>query len=95
MLAILAMLAPKWALRVAPGGSAPPFPYAPLHGPSASGRDGKAGASAELESMVGVMTVFVLDVKKGTFARCGIRGHFGVALTAGGGDRNAAGKHAG
>jgi len=28
VLAVLAMLAPKWALRVAPGGSAPPIPSA-------------------------------------------------------------------
>jgi hypothetical protein len=28
MLAVLAMLAPKWRLRVAPGGSAPPIPSA-------------------------------------------------------------------
>ena len=32
VLAILAMLALKGALRVAPGGSAPPIPSAPPHG---------------------------------------------------------------
>ena len=32
MLAVLAMLAPKAALRVAPGGSAPLFPSAPRRG---------------------------------------------------------------
>ena len=41
MLAILAMLALKGALRVAPGGSAPRFPFAPRHGTGFSGRDGK------------------------------------------------------
>ena len=41
VLAILAMLAPKRALRVAPGGSAPLFPSAPRHGAGCSGRDGK------------------------------------------------------
>jgi len=47
VLAVLAMLAPKWALRVAAGGSAPPIP--PLCAASLllSGRDGKAGALTE------------------------------------------------
>jgi hypothetical protein len=55
VLAILAMLALKDALRVAPGGSAPLFPFAPHHGDGIPGRDGKAGASAELESLAGVI----------------------------------------
>jgi hypothetical protein len=57
VLAVLAMLAPKWALRVAPGGSdwsalRGPIPSPPLRAVSLSlsGRDGKAGASTELES---------------------------------------------
>lgn len=54
VLDVLAMLALKDALRVAPGGSAPLFPFAPRHGPRCSGRDGKAGASAEPQSRVGV-----------------------------------------
>ena len=43
MLAILAMLARKGALRVAPGGSAPPIPCAPLRGFGAvrSGRESR------------------------------------------------------
>jgi len=41
VLAILAMLALKGALRVAPGVSAPPIPSAPLHGNEFSGRDVK------------------------------------------------------
>ena len=52
MLAILAMLAPKGALRVAPGGSALPIPFVPLHGLLLPGRDGKAGAPIEQESWV-------------------------------------------
>ena len=52
VLAVLAMLAPKRALRVAPGGSAPPIHRAQPHASAASGRDGKAGTTAELESMV-------------------------------------------
>ena len=50
MLAMLAMLALKGALRVAPGGSAPPIPCAPLRGDCWIGRDGKAGVSVELKS---------------------------------------------
>ena len=50
MLAVLAMLAPKWALRVAPGGSAPPIPSAARRVMLSSGRDGKAGVSTEPES---------------------------------------------
>ena len=53
MLTVLAMLAPKWALRVAPGGSAPPIPSAARRDMLSSGRDGKAGASTELESWPG------------------------------------------
>jgi hypothetical protein len=55
VLTILAMLAPKKTLRVAPGGSAPLFPFAPPHGHEIPGRDGKAGASAELESLAGMI----------------------------------------
>ena len=49
MLAILAVLAPKTALRVAPLVSSPP-----LHAMArdVSGRGGKAGLPAELESLV-------------------------------------------
>ena len=50
VLAVLAMLAPKSALRVAAGGSAPPIPSAARRVVLLSGRDGKAGASTELES---------------------------------------------
>jgi hypothetical protein len=53
VLAVLAMLAPKWALRVAPGGSAPPIPSAARRVALLSGRDGKAGVSTELESCPG------------------------------------------
>ena len=52
MLASLAMLALKGALRAAPGGSAPLFPSAPPHGLAFSGRDEKAGSSAEPESWI-------------------------------------------
>ena len=41
MLAILAMLARKGALRVAPGGSAPPIPCVPRLDAGLSGRDEK------------------------------------------------------
>jgi hypothetical protein len=41
------------ALRVAPGGSAPPIPSAARRDMLSSGRDGKAGASTELESWPG------------------------------------------
>ena len=54
MLAVLAMLAPKrrcaW-LRAAPLLSSPPFRSMPFDVP---GRDGKAGASTELESVLTV-----------------------------------------
>jgi len=53
VLAVLAMLAPKTELRVAPGGSAPLFPFVALHGLDASGRDGKTGMPAEPESLAG------------------------------------------
>jgi hypothetical protein len=55
VLASLAMLALKGALRVAPGGSAPLFPSAPPHGLAFSGRDEKAGSSAEPESWIAVV----------------------------------------
>src|SRR5580704_7564764 len=41
------------ALRVAPGGSAPPITSAARRDMLSSGRDGKAGASTELESWPG------------------------------------------
>jgi hypothetical protein len=47
---VLAMLAPKWALRVAAGGSVPPFPPRRAALLLLSGRDGKAGALTEPES---------------------------------------------
>jgi hypothetical protein len=78
VLAILAMLALKGALRVAPGGSAPLFPSAPPHAHGIPGRDGKAGASAELESRAGVINAspqslkgdILAERKQGTFWRC-------------------------
>ena len=50
MLAILAMLVRQGALRVAPGGSAPPIPFVAPRGLDAAGRDGKAGSPIEQES---------------------------------------------
>jgi hypothetical protein len=52
VLAILAMLVRKRALRVAPGGCAPPIPCVARHGSGRPGRDGKAGPPIELESWV-------------------------------------------
>jgi hypothetical protein len=75
VLASLAMLAPKGALRVAPGGSAPLFPSAPHHGPTISGRDEKAGSSAEPESWIagvrhgGRGDISILE-NQGTFLFC-------------------------
>jgi hypothetical protein len=53
VLAILAMLARKSALRVAPGGSAPPIPPLRAAALAAPGRDGKAGSPIEQESRFG------------------------------------------
>ncbi len=50
MLAILAMLARKRALRVAPGGSAPLLPLRSAPRPVKLGRDEKAGSQIEQES---------------------------------------------
>ena len=46
MLAILAMLARKGALRVAPGGSAPPFPFVARRG-SGCARSGRESRFAD------------------------------------------------
>jgi hypothetical protein len=56
VLAILAMLARNSALRVAPGGSAPPIPSAPRRGCGTSGRDGKADALIEPKSSLSART---------------------------------------
>ena len=53
VLAILAMLARKSALRVAPGGSAPLIPPLRAAALAAPGRDGKAGSPIEQESRFG------------------------------------------
>ena len=50
MLAILAMLVRQGALRVAPGGSAPPSPSLRAVAWALPGRDGKAGSPIEPES---------------------------------------------
>ena len=52
VLASLAMLAPALAPRVAPGGSAPLFPFVARHGLDASGRDGKAGGQPNRKAWV-------------------------------------------
>jgi hypothetical protein len=71
----LAMLARKGALRVAPGGSSPLFPSAPHHGLTISGRDEKAGSSAEPESWIvgarpgGRGDISILE-NQGTFLFC-------------------------
>ena len=68
-------------LRVAPLLPSPPLrPMAT----DASGRDGKAGASAEPESPAGVIGISASAPRKGTFWRSRNRGHSGVALTASG-----------
>lgn len=49
VLASLAMLARKSALRVTGGGCVPPLPAVARRGMAASGRDGKAGLAVEPE----------------------------------------------
>jgi hypothetical protein len=80
VLASLAMLALKGALRVAPGRSAPLCPLFAAQAPSLQpmafdvpGRDGKAAASTEPESRPGMIANPASPFK---------RGHSGVALTA-------------
>ena len=53
VLAILAVLARKSALRVAPGGSAPLIPSVARRALAALGRDGKTGSPIEQESRFG------------------------------------------
>jgi hypothetical protein len=55
VLAILAMLARNGALCVAPGGSAPLFPFVRAMAWALPGRDGKAGSPVEPESSVRVI----------------------------------------
>jgi hypothetical protein len=59
VLASLAMLALKNALRVAPGGSALLFPCAVLHGLDDPGRDGKAGSPIEPASWFGTIAAWI------------------------------------
>ena len=81
MLAILAMLALKDALCVAPGGSAPLFPFrsAPWP-PMFQAGTGKRRLNRTRKPARHDRS-HALTTQKGTSWRCGNRGHFGVALT--------------
>ena len=82
VLAILAMLALKDALCVAPGGSAPLFPFrsAPWP-PMFQAGTGKRRLNRTRKPARHDRS-HALTTQKGTSWRCGNRGHFGVALTA-------------
>ena len=81
VLAILAMLALKDALCVAPGGSAPLFPFRSAPWPPMF----QAGTGKRRLNRTGKPDrhdrSHALTTQKGTSWRCGKRGHFGVALT--------------
>ena len=81
VLAILAMLALKDALCVAPGGSAPLFPFrsAPWP-PMFQAGTGKRRLNRTRKPARHDRS-HALTTQKGTSWRCGNRGHFGVALT--------------
>lgn len=82
MLAILAMLAPKKALRVAPGGSAPPLPGAINMEQGIQAGTGKQASQPNWKAGWGDVTSRFAHSQKGTFSLCRMRGHFGCALTA-------------
>jgi len=99
VLAILAMLALKDALCVAPGGSAPLFPFrsAPWP-PMFQAGTGKRRLNRTRKPARHDRS-HALTTQKGTSWRCGNRGHFGVALTGssrimpGAPNRSASGHH--
>jgi hypothetical protein len=66
MRAVLAILAPKRALWVAPGGCSLRFPCVARHGLSIVGRVGKSGALAEAQNLNLIIGGAVLDPVSGT-----------------------------
>jgi hypothetical protein len=79
VLAVLAMLARKCALRVAAGGCAPPIPSAPRHGLGCPrpGRESRLFQPNRKAALKGFS-----PIADGTFLFWGTRGHFYFALTA-------------
>ena len=82
VLAILAMLALKDALCVAPGGSAPLFPFRSAPWPPMFQAGTGKRRLHRTRKPARHDPSHALTTQKGTSWRCGNRGHFGVALTA-------------